>query len=157
MCLRVSRAFGPTMKIIYENMLDVLKFFTMWALLITMFSCVGFLIFSELTGYQNLFDVFVMFIESSIGSWNLSVYDKIDPDMVLKIHTKKGKIKLPGTGNVAVVGRLYHSIFLLLNQIILFNMLVGILGNTYAKYDEMNHGLYCDVLIKNFPFYRYDH
>jgi hypothetical protein len=101
--------------------------------------------------------VFVLFFDSALGNWNMTIYDVPDPAMIPDIHLKKGGVKKATSGNVMVVGRIYHSVFLLLNQVILFNMLVGILGNTYAKLDEINHGLYTDILIKNFPFYEYDH
>jgi len=153
--LKVSKTYGPLFKIVWENVKDLLKFFVIWSLLILMFICVGYLLFTELQAFQSLFSVFMIFLDSGLGNWSLHVYDTIDPEMVPTLHNQRGHVIEPDAGNVKIVGRVYHVVFLLINAVILLNMLVGILGNTYAYFNETSHGLYYDVLLQNFPLYQY--
>ena len=100
--------------------------------------------------------MFMIFIDSGIGNWNLHIYDTIDPEMIPEIHSNRGNLIEPDSGNIKIVGRIYHVMFLLINAVLLLNMLIGILANTYANFNEISHGLYCDVILRNFPLYEYD-
>ena len=44
-------------------------------LILAMFICVAMLSFSELRAFDDFFDVSLIFFESALGSWDLSIFD----------------------------------------------------------------------------------
>jgi len=72
---RVSQTFGPLFKMMQEMVIDLLKFMSIWMLIITMFTCVGALTFGELKTFHGLYDVSLIYFESALGSWDFTVYD----------------------------------------------------------------------------------
>ena len=78
-----------------------------------------------------------------MGSWNFEVYDE---------ETDDGHV----IESVKVIGRMYHIVFLLINVVILLNLVIAILGNTYGMYEPIQNGLFYNVLIHVFPLYDWD-
>jgi len=64
-------------------MIDLAKFMFIWALIIAMYVSVSLLLFSELKLFHTVFDVWIIYFESAMGSWNLHVYDS-------KVYGQKG-------------------------------------------------------------------
>ena len=60
---------------------DLLQFFVIWTIVILMFTCVAMLAFGELEAFQSFFDVFLIYFESCVGSWNLKIYQTPEADL----------------------------------------------------------------------------
>lgn len=108
---RGFKAFGPMYKVMMAMVIELVRFLTIWAIEILMFSVVGRLAFSDIPSFNSLGNVIIMFFESCIGSWNIEIYnDSKNPSL----------------------GYIYHGVFLVLNLILMFNFVIAILCSTFA-------------------------
>lgn len=73
--MRLTRTFGPMIKIIMSMLYDINTFAILWAVQLFFFSCVGVLLFGELDEYGNIFDSLIMLFEASLGQWDMTIYD----------------------------------------------------------------------------------
>jgi len=55
--------------------IDLSKFMAIWMIILTMFTCISLLAFAELSAFDDLFYVALVYYESALGSWDLHVYD----------------------------------------------------------------------------------
>jgi len=108
-----------------------------------MYVSVSLLLFSELKRFSTIFDVWMIYFDSAMGSWDLTVYDS-------KVYGHKGN-----NVQISIFGRMWHLLYILINVVILLNFIIAILGNTYAVYEEIRKGLFYDVLINVFPLYQW--
>ena len=77
-----------------------------------------------------------MFIETSLGNWDLSIYEEI----IL--------------GNE--FGEIYHLIVLIFECILLINLIIAILATTFAVLNDKKLALFYDGIIEAIPTYKYD-
>jgi len=105
--------------------------------------CVGTLAFGGLPSYHEIGVVFIMFFETSLGQWDLSIYYEENEDGEHSAVIEK-------------VGIIFHMIFLLINLVLMLNLVIAILANTFNQYESLSNGLYYSVLIRMFPLYEWD-
>lgn len=60
--LKLTRLFGPLIKIVTNMLGDIIEFCVLWFVSLLFFSCVGMLLFAEVPEYDNLYLTMVMFI-----------------------------------------------------------------------------------------------
>lgn len=65
--MRLTRTFGPMIKIIMSMIYDINTFAILWIVQLFFFACVGVLVFGELPEFDNIFDTLVMLFEASLG------------------------------------------------------------------------------------------
>ena len=126
-----------------KMIMDLMKFFIIWFFLIFMFVSVAALIFGEVHDFHNLSFIIYNYIESSLGNWDLTIYDdttEYDEPLVFLKH----------------IGRIYHLIFLVVNLVLMLNFIIAILSDTYANYIELKNGLYYNELVMIFPYQDWD-
>lgn len=56
---------------------DLAKFLVVWTIILVMFTCVSVLAFGELKEFHDIFIVFTFFFESTLGNWDLEIYDGV--------------------------------------------------------------------------------
>jgi len=100
-----------------------------------LFTCVGSLLLGELEEYSNFADTFVMLFETALGMWDLSIYDSLS----------LGRY----------VGVTFHLIVLMMNLVLLLNLIIAVLSNTYTVYEPKSLALYYDGVIESIPMYKY--
>ena len=66
----------------------------------------------------------VMFFESALGNWDFSIYDQVDSEL------KRW------------YGITFHIIVLLVNMLLLLNLVIAIMSDTYALYEKVMLGLF---------------
>ena len=98
---------------------DLSIFFVLLVIELTAFSCVGLLTFGNLPEYGSLYTTSMMFFRSALGDWDFSTYDNLDHDYM------------------QVVGVTFHSTVLVLNLLIMVNLVIAIMSDTYAKLAEV--------------------
>ena len=114
--LKLTRLFGPLIKII-ENMMKVLiEFCVVWGLNLVFFTSVGMLLFTEVPAYDTFQGTMIMFIASSLGKWNLSIYN----DLLIG----------------PLFGEVFHLIFIVLNKILFLNLIIAILSKVFSILEE---------------------
>lgn len=99
------------------------------------FTCVGVLLFGEIADYESFGDTFIMLFQSALGSWNFGIYEGL--------HIGK------------YVGIIFHICVLIMNLLLLLNLIIAILANTFAYYDNLSLALYYDGVIEAMPMYKY--
>lgn len=111
--LRLTKTFGPMITIIANMMGDLGTFMVLWALLLCLLACFGILAFGELDSFSNFQKILVVLFETSMGNWLMSIYD--------------------GLSLGDEVGEIYHLTVVLLNMILMLNLVIAILSETYGR------------------------
>jgi len=119
------------------------KFMVIWFLIMAIFTCVGMLLFGGLPAFHELFDVFIIFFEAALGVWDTGIYHELNDE---------------GERNLIIenVGVVFHMLFLLINLVLMLNLVIAILANTFNRFETLSNGLYYNVLIHIFPLYDWD-
>ena len=132
---------------------DLAKFLVIWVMTLLAFSCVSTLIFGDRPTFDNLQPTIIYYFESSLGNWDVSAYDSVKSDeeshALITAGTKMDVIDLQG------FGVWFLMFFLLVNMIILLNLVIAILGDTFNKFEPQTEGLYLSVLITKFPLLKW--
>ena len=141
--LRITKTFGPMIKVLIVMVGDLGQFMTLWFIIIFMFVCVSSLLFAE-TNYLRFDLATIFYYESSLASWDLRTFcssgeeDIMDKDIECQLSV------------VFLMG------FLLVNLVLLLNYVIAILSSTYAAYEDKKLGLYYEVIVGSFPAMEYD-
>jgi hypothetical protein len=141
--LRVTRQFGPMFKVVTNMVSDLARFMVLWSIVLIIFTSLSLLIFSQFDKFQDFFSVFYLYFESSLGTWDVSVYcgtDIFDNDL----------------SHLCGFGKIYTFIFLLINSVLFLNFVIAILSSTFAYYEDKQLGLYYEVIVALFPSMEFD-
>lgn len=80
--LELTKTFGPLIKIIYALIKDLFIFLGLYLIQLLAFTCMGLLVFNKIPEYQSFFGVFTLLVESSLGSWDMSLFSKSYPGLI---------------------------------------------------------------------------
>ena len=116
--LQLTTVFGPLIRITMAMMKDLITFFLLFTLQLIAFSCVGILAFGMLKPYETLWDAFIMFFSTAMGEFDLEMYEEMGP-------TKK------------YYGIVFHVIVILCNLLLMLNLVIAIMSDTYSKFSEV--------------------
>ena len=96
-----------------------------------MFAIIGNLNFVlELREYHNVFESIITVLDASIGNYNFKLFDQIEQNNFL-----------------IVLGNLFIIAVVLTFNILILNLIIAILANTYSIYDERSSGLYLSKIL----------
>ena len=65
-------------KILYVMVQDLVKFITIWIVILVMFSCVGILAFGELEQFSNMNKAIQYLISAGLGEFDYEVFELIE-------------------------------------------------------------------------------
>ena len=134
--LILTNTFGPLITITINMLRDLFIFFILFMIELTAFSCVGILSFGNLQDYNNVSVTLVMFFQSALGDWDLSIYDDAGSD------AKKW------------YGIIFHIFVIAVNMLLLVNLVIAIMSDTYRYFAEIKLGLFSQGIIEAIPSYR---
>merc|ERR1712176_578913 len=97
---------------------DMSIFFVIIVIELVAFACVGILSFGNLEQYNTLSGTLVMFFESALGTWDMTIYDKA------------------GSDNKKWFGILFHVAVLIINMVLMLNLVIAILSDTYSAFSN---------------------
>jgi hypothetical protein len=117
-------------------MKDMGIFFAVFMIELFGFACVGLLMFGKLKEYKSLYRTVIMLFETSMGNWDLKIYKPL--------------------GNKAFVGEMFHTVFILLNLLMLLNLVIAIMADTFNQMVAYKKGLYYDGVIEAMPIFKHD-
>ena len=112
-------------------------FFLLFTLQLIAFACVGVLAFGMLEPYSNLWDAFILHFSSSMGGFNFAIYDDLG-------ESKK------------YIGIAFHGVVLLCNLLLMLNLVIAIMSDTYSRFSKVQLGLYNVGIIEAIPSYKND-
>ena len=101
------------------------------------FSCVSYIAFRDLDKFNTFIMSLQTLFESSLGNFDyewFTPYNQSDP-----FYNK--------------VGRIYLTIFLIINLLLLINLLIALFSDTYSKVQEKAHSLFLLEFLAEFPNY----
>ena len=135
--LQLTRVFGPLIRTIMAMLQDLMVFLVLFFLQLVAFACVGILAFGMLEEYETLWDAFILHFATSMGGFNFNMYTPMGDE-------KK------------YYGIVFHKMVLLCTLLLMVNLVIAIMSDTYARLSEVQLGLYSVGIIEVFPSYRYD-
>ena len=136
--LILTNTFGPLITITLNMTKDLFIFFVLFGIELVAFACIGILAFGELHEYESLPQTLVMFIESSMGNFDFTIYDESASE------EKKWQ------------GIIFHIIVTIVNMLLMLNLVIAIMTDTYRQYAEVKLGLFSQGIIEAIPSYRND-
>ena len=134
--LRLTSTFGPLIVIMVQMTKDLSIFFVLLAIELIAFSCVGLLSFGSLPEYDSLYTTMIMFFMTAMGDWEIDLYDGLE------------------IGYMQVAGVLFHCTVIVINLLIMVNLVIAIMTDTYAKLSEVQMGLFGAGIIEAIPSYK---
>lgn len=120
---------------------DVAVFLVICYLVILSFSMVALFIFSEVAVLDTLPKASIYFFNASMGNYNLNVFDIYEEGDSPRVF-----LKWFGVGFVVL--------FIFLNLIILINVLIAMMTDTYALMSSQRKGLFNYGVIRAVPAYK---
>jgi hypothetical protein len=131
--LFLTKNFGPLLTI-FTSMIEILlNFFFLWGIFLLMFATVGNLCFNELESMETVLSSFIVHFEAALGNWTLKIYDGYS------LGTK--------------VPVIFHLLSVIVNMVLMLNLVIAILSETYARLASQKLGLYYDGLIASLSAY----
>jgi len=127
--LVLTNTFGPLIIITIRMMKDMSVFFVLFLIELVAFACVGILSFGNLKEYDNLAVALVMFFESSLGQFDMKIYDNAGSD------AKRW------------FGVVFHITVLIVNMLLLLNLVIAIMSDTFARYSDVMLGLFSQGIV----------
>ena len=109
---------------------DFLNFLIIYIVLLTMFVCVGNLNFLfYCADLSTPFDSFITMVDGSMGNYDFGVFDEID-DPIIKD-----------------TGKAFLMLSIVIFTILILNLIIAILSNTYNIFDPKSNGLYLSKIL----------
>jgi len=137
--LQFNESIGPLIKIVGKMSMDFLNFFLIYVILVAMFSIVGNINFvEELTSYRTFFDSILTVIDASLGTYSFLMFEKINDSALI------------------YVGQVFTISIVVSFNILLLNLIIAILANTYTIFDERSNGLYLSKILVSRDEMNYD-
>jgi len=134
--LRLTRMFGPMISMVEKMVYDLGTFLIIWVIQLFTLSAIAVLVFGELDAYKKPVDALLIMFETAMGNWDLSIYDDL--------HIGP------------IYGKIFHIFAIILNLIVLVNLVIAILADTYSFLASRSLGLYYDGVISRIPAYKFD-
>ena len=124
-------SFGPLYKMMQRLFNDLMKFIVIWMIQLVCFASVAVLCFGNLDTFRSFNSSVIYFIEASLGEYRMTHFDQSNK-------------------NMSNLGYYFHIIFLLINIILMLNLVIAILSQSFQNLASYTNGLYCDTLVKSF-------
>ena len=126
--LRLSEMFGPLIEMIYAMMLIFTQFMILFVLELVVFASIAALTLTDLPDFTNIFESLRTYLEASLGKFDLHIYDDYE-------------------GVQRWFGLFLHIMVLFINMILIINLLIAIMSDTYSKMSDKRLGLYWATVI----------
>ena len=132
---RVTKAFGPLFKMIYQMTVELGKFLVFWFIMILIFACVSMMIFSHNETFHDLWTSFLYYLSAALGGYDFSVY-------TVEVEAEASKVAKENAKSLEEFGILFLIVYLFVNLIIMLNMVIAILAEVFSLFNEQQVGLY---------------
>ena len=129
--IQYSSDIGPLVKIVGKMLGDFMNFFILYVILVIMFAIVGNLNFIfDLVEFDGLFASCLTVLDASIGNYDFGVFKAI-----------------PNNSFLTVFGDFYIMAIVITFNILILNLIIAILSNTYNMFDTKSTGLYLSKIL----------
>ena len=135
--LRLTETFGPMLVMIWRMLTIVFSFLLIYILGLLTFASIATLTLHEIEVLADLFEAMRTYVMASLGNFDIYQYDVLE-----------GWKKYFGIG--------MHVTVLFSNMILMLNLLIAIMSDTYAELAEVRTGLFWGSVIAEMPKIEYD-
>lgn len=138
--LQYNEQVGPLIKIVGKMMQDFFNFVVLYFILTIMFALVGNINFLyDVEQFCSFFSAILTVIDASLGNFDFLIFGRMDQ---------------PG---MQLFGQLYVILIVIAFNILLLNLIIAILANTYNIFDTKSNGLYLSKILSTRDELTYDH
>ena len=128
--IQFNSQIGPLLKIVQKMGIDFLNFVLIYLILVAMFSIIGNINFlHSSTAFATLFDSTMTLVDASMGNYDFGVFEDIE-DEILKNF-----------------GKVYLLIVIIMFALLILNLIIAILSNTYNIFDPKSKGLFLSKIL----------
>ena len=139
--LQVTKSLGPIISMIIVMFKDVGQFIIIWFIVLIAFSSVGFMTFQEVPSLRKFEDSFIYFFQAALGEFDLDIF---------------AETYLPARPLLHKLGIYFVLVFVFINLVILINVVVAMMSDTYGVMSSVKLGQYSHSVIKTAPAYKPD-
>jgi hypothetical protein len=128
--LEFNQSIGPLIKIVGKMAKDFWNFFLLYAMITIMFSIVGNLnLLIYLNNFKDFFSSILTVIDTAVGNYSFDAFQVI-PDSDLQL-----------------LAILFTMCIVVAFNILMMNLIIAILANTYNIFDSRSNGLYLSKIL----------
>ena len=107
--------------------------------MVVMFGIVGNLNFIyDLPEFEGMFESLLTVIDASLGNYDITIFERVPNE------------------NMAFVGKIYMISVIVMFNILLMNLIIAILANTYSNFESGSTGLYLSKILSTRDEVEYD-
>jgi hypothetical protein len=132
--IQFSSEIGPLVKIVGKMGGDFFNFVILYVILVVMFGIIGnlnFLVFLP-QEYGQLFGSVLTVLDTSIGNYSFSLFKSII-----------------NNNELVILGDIYIIAIVICFNILILNLIIAILSNTYNMFDTKSLGLYLSKILNS--------
>lgn len=139
----MTRSLGPFISTIDYMVGSIKVFLLLWLLLLFGFTTIGILVFREVEELKTMESGVVYFLNAAFASYDLSVFDiYLEPE-----HSKKF---------TRIFGTYYILFYVFLNVLVLINVIIAMMSDTYTLMISVRRGLYNYKIMEYSVAYKLD-
>ena len=137
--LQFNQQIGPLLKIVQKMGLDFVNFLLIYFILVAMFSLIGNLNFvGQVAEFDTLFSSVMIMADASMGNFGFDFWDSIEDSFIRNC------------------GKLFLMVAVILFAIVILNLMIAILSNTYNLFDKKSKGLFLSKILDTRAEMQYD-
>ena len=137
----VTETLGPIITTIMFMFSDIIIFIVIWLIVLVMFTAVGILGFQEVEEIKTFENGFIFWIKAALGDWDIEVFNVYE------------ELNMPVKNKMGVY---FTLIYVFINLLVLLNVVIAMMADTYALMTSVRKGLYNYNIIKSESSYRAD-
>ena len=119
---------------------DVAQFIVVWIFVLVAYASVGFISLRDVKELSHFEDAIIYFFQVAFVSYDLEIFDVYEPDRP----------------NLKKFGELFMLSFLFVNALILLNVVIAMMADSYGFMANRRIGIYNYMMIKAAPSYAND-
>lgn len=128
-----TQTFGPRIAMIVRMITDIVQFLFIYILQLMAFALVGSMAFVQVQEFNGFYKTILYLFDASFGTYDLAIFDSYERPVM------------------RYIGQAFMIIFLFINLILLLNMVIAMMSDTYALMTEISRGVYNDAVLTVMP------
>ena len=140
MGLQVTETFGPLITAINRMSIDIFTFFIFYLFQLFAFSVIASMTFANVAEFDGIYHTCLYMFNATLGDYDFHIFDVYESF----IPTYK------------YLGHAFIIIYLMLNLILLLNMVIAMMSETYANMNSERIGIYNYQILRVRPQYKFN-
>ena len=112
--LQVTKLFGPLITAMFKMIVDIMQFCSIYILQLVAFSIFAAMAFIDVKEFGGIYETILLLFFATLGEFSFEIYDVYDDRIMMKY-----------------IAHLFMITFLFVNMILLLNMVIAMMSDTY--------------------------